>query len=530
MLEAIAAPAETTSVVVAHQSPKRFRKDGKLLLAVVLLVLLPVCVYWNTTWAHFGMRDDYGIMREAREEQGKEIEFCGSHARPVYGYLLHAEFQFLDHIGDLSWARLTGSVMLGVLAAGTCCTLVVLLGWPLLAAVGVSALLVLVPSGQVFASWAILWPYVFAALLSMGAFVLAETAFRPLVQAPWKRGVLTSMAAVLVILSVWTNQPVCLYYLVFIAAVVAWRGRGLELATRVRLIKHFLLFGGALLTAYALIRVAFATGLLPMSKRIAFDSDFLGKLVWYAQHALPNALGLFVLNDLYGRTAPYYQIAVALTSLLLLSGGLLVGRRYGWREGLTWFGGLLVLAIGSYSINLVAAERFFSYRTIFPLVGVVLVFLVSTLVMVGELFPRLMRARHWLVVGVVAVAALIARQQAYALFALPQHQEFRLVEQEMKKLDLVRDQRVYVITPTPEIAPAPLLSTDEFGSLSTDSDWVPKEIMKHILYEKSPEQPPSASLDHMVSGELPPPPGRYEVVIDLRGLGAVGSAPTAPQG
>ena len=68
------------------------------------------------------------------------------------------------------------------------------------------------------------------------------------------------------------------------------------------------------------------------------------------------------------------------------------------------------------------------------------------------------------------------------------------------------------------IAPAPLAYSDEFGSLSTDSDGVPKEMMKLSFYEKYPTLPPCRSLDHMVSGEKPPPPGLYDVVIDLRGL------------
>jgi hypothetical protein len=104
------------------------------------------------------------------------------------------------------------------------------------------------------------------------------------------------------------------------------------------------------------------------------------------------------------------------------------------------------------------------------------------------------------------------------LIAVPQNKEYRLVVQESAKLDLTRDQRVFVITPTPSIAPVRLMSTDEFGSLSTDSDWVPKEIMKLHLYENHLGAQACRSLDHMDSVEKPPPPGSYEVVIDLPGL------------
>jgi hypothetical protein len=166
----------------------------------------------------------------------------------------------------------------------------------------------------------------------------------------------------------------------------------------------------------------------------------------------------------------------------------------------------------------VASERWSSYRTIYPLTGVLLVFVAAGMEVLGEAVLVLKRFRYVFGLALVVVAAVLARRQAYELVAVPQNKEYRLVEQESKKLDVARDQKVYVITPTPEIAPARLLYSDEFGSLSTDSDWVPKEILKLIFYEKYPTLPPCRSLDHMVSGEKPPPPGLYDVVIDLRGL------------
>jgi hypothetical protein len=270
--------------------------------------------------------------------------------------------------------------------------------------------------------------------------------------------------------------------------------------------------------AYALIRVVFALGLLPMSKRIAFELHPLGKLLWYARNALPNGLALLVLNDFQGRTAPYYQLAVGAMIVLLTTGGILVGKRRGWLEATVWYGGLVVLVIGAYAINLVASERWCSYRTIYPVVGVLLIFMAASMEVLGESVHVIRKCRFFFASTLLIVAAVLARKQLYELIGVPQHKEFRLVEQQMEKLDLTRDQRVYVITPTPAIAPARLSYSDEFGSLSTDSDWVPKEIMKHIFREKYPTQPYCPSFDHMISGEKPPPDGRYDVVIDLRSL------------
>ncbi len=514
-------PLEKRPVAVFAMPARHHERGYLLMLVAVLLFIFPTCVYWNTIWMDFGLRDDYGVVREARAEPDAIVRFCGSHARPVFGWLLKTSFKSIDHIKDVSWARLASAVMLGLTSVSVFSILVVFYRWPPLKSACVGALLVLVPSGQVIASWGILWPYNVASLLSLGAFVLAEIAFRKRANERSLQLGLVVLAGLLMIASAWTYQSCSLFYMVFVAVAVVRRGEWTLQGTRLRLIQHLVFLAASLLVAYVLIRAAFAADLLPMSKRIAFEMDPVGKLVWFSKNVLPNALSLLVLNDLQGRTAAVHGLMASLVGVMIIGGGIATGWRRGWREGLVWFVGFIVLVLGAYAINLVASERWFSYRTIYPLTGVIIVFLAASIAMIGELMPALKRIRYVLGVAVVMVAAYLARTQAYDLIAVPQNKEYRLVEQEFKKLDLARDQRVFVITPTPAMAPVRLICTDEFGSLSTDSDWVPKEIMKLICYEKFPALPPCRSLDHMVSGDKPPPSGLYEVVIDLRGLGGM---------
>jgi hypothetical protein len=511
-------PEGTNLAMISTRPGTRSWGNVQFWLIAAFLLVLPSTVYWNTIWAHYGLRDDYAVVREARVEPAQIMRFCGSHARPVYAWLLQKSFKHIDHIRDLSLARLMGSVTLGLVSVAVFAMLVTLYRWPLLKSVSVAALMVLVPSAQVIASWGILWPYNVAVLLSLGAFALAELAFRkPPEQRATQYG-LVGLASVLMVASAWTYQSCSLFYLVFVAVAVVRRGEWALQGTRLRLIQHMLLLAASLLVAYVLIRVVFAVGLLPMSKRIAFDTDPLGKLVWFAKNALPNALALPVLNDLQGRTAVVHHLMATLVGVVIVGGGIATGLRRGWGEGLVWFVGFIVLALGSYVVNFVASERWFSYRTIYPLTGVIIVFLAAAMAMVAEIIPAFNRIRLGLGVALLVVAAYLARSQTYELIAVPQNRECRLVEQESQKLDRARDQKVYVITPTPALAPARLMCTDEFGSLSTDSDWVPKEILKLYFHDQYPDQPRCISLDHMVSGEKPPPPGIYDVVLDLRGL------------
>jgi len=80
----------------------RFSRRSQGVLTLLFLLVLPTCVYWNTIWSEFGLRDDYAVTREAREEPATIIRFCGSHARPVYGWLLQKTFKHIDHIHDIS--------------------------------------------------------------------------------------------------------------------------------------------------------------------------------------------------------------------------------------------------------------------------------------------------------------------------------------------------------------------------------------------------------------------------------------------
>ena len=98
------------------------------IVVALLLLVLPLATYWNTTFHDFGLRDDYANLREAHEEPGKILQFTASHARPVYGWLLQQSFERIDGITDLEWLRLIGAAGLG-LTAVVLFGLLVRVGW-----------------------------------------------------------------------------------------------------------------------------------------------------------------------------------------------------------------------------------------------------------------------------------------------------------------------------------------------------------------------------------------------------------------
>src|SRR5579862_7501498 len=142
-------------------------------LLTLVLFLVPMMSYWPATFHDYGLRDDYSNLREAHEEPGKVVQFCASHARPIYGWLLQSTYGQTSSVQNLQWMRLLASLILGAIS------LVMFrglrsLGWSFNTSLCFAILLALVPSAQVVAGWAVGWPYAAAALLPIAAFFTVE--------------------------------------------------------------------------------------------------------------------------------------------------------------------------------------------------------------------------------------------------------------------------------------------------------------------------------------------------------------------
>src|SRR5947208_10315297 len=110
----VALPANPAVTEIA--SGRSLTLGGWLLTAVFFLV--PLITYWPATFRDYGLRDDYSNLREAHEEPGTILNFCASHARPIYGWLLQATYGQTDSVQDLHWMRLAASLLLGAVSLG----------------------------------------------------------------------------------------------------------------------------------------------------------------------------------------------------------------------------------------------------------------------------------------------------------------------------------------------------------------------------------------------------------------------------
>src|SRR5450631_2691636 len=193
------------------------RRSGVGLRSWVLTAILfvvPLVTYWPATFHDYGLRDDYSNLREAHEEPGTILNFCASHARPIYGWLLQATYGQTSTVQNLHWMRFTATLLLGAVSLVMFRGLRAL-GWSFNTALCFAILLALVPSAQVIAGWAIGWPYAATALLAIAGFFTVEGAVAVGLSAGVRRSVgQWLMALGLMVVCALIYQPSALFYVV----------------------------------------------------------------------------------------------------------------------------------------------------------------------------------------------------------------------------------------------------------------------------------------------------------------------------
>ena len=492
---------------------RRFALQALVLAA--LLLLLPLFTYAPTTFHDYGLRDDYSNLREAHEEPGKILKFCASHARPIYGQLLQASYGMVTSVQNLQWMRFTAAMLLGVLSL-VCFRSLRALGWKLYPALWFAMLVALLPSAQVVAAWALGWPYAIAAIVGIAAFFVAEGALAAGIT--WQRASLQgAVALALMVTSVLIYQPSALFYVLpLTASVLARRERSVPATLRHAGI-HIGFIALSLGAAYALMSLLYTGGYFIKSGRIAFEQHLVEKLTWWLREPLMNALSLFVLNDNNHRDQWLYYGCAGLAAAVLLGGVAIEWRRYGRARGLLWLGALLCLPLVAFVVSLIASERYATYRTIFAMTAVLLCFLVAS---VDALTARLGQGvRQAIAGGVLVVAFGCAQYHPFALIAVTQGNEWKLIMDGAEHVSLGEHKpKIFAVASTPSDRSTESIYHDEFGSLSTNSEWVPKEMFKRAMHDLKPNVANLEARYDFAEGPKLPAGQHYDVIIDLHRL------------
>jgi hypothetical protein len=308
-----------------------------------------------------------------------------------------------------------------------------------------------------------------------------------------------------------------MFYLVPLAgALIVQRHRTLNQTARWVGI-HLGFVVGTLGLAYGVMSFFYAAGVFVKSGRVAFEHHWGEKIAWFLQEPLPNALSLFVLNDNNHRDHALYLGCAAIVGALLLAGAYVEWRRYGRTRGIVWLSALLGLPVFACAVSFIASERYATYRTILAMTAVLLCFLVaSTRALTESWGPT---GRRLLAAAVISTAFLTAQHHVYALIAVPQGNEWQLILAGAKQVHLdPTHPRIFIIASAPADISTATIYHDEFGSLSSNSEWVPKEMFKRAMHDLHPEVSNLDARYDLALGPKLPADQRYDIVVDLHRL------------
>ena len=129
-------------------------------------------------------------------------------------------------------------------------------------------------------------------------------------------------------------------------------------------------------------------------------------------------------------------------------------------------------------------------------------------------------ARRTLAAGVICTALLFAQHHSYALIAVPQGNEWQLIlqgAQHVRLNDHARP-RIFAIKSAPSDKSTATIYHDEFGSLSSNSEWVPKEMFKRAMHDLHPDVQNLDSRYDFATGPRLPAGQHFDVIIDLHAL------------
>jgi hypothetical protein len=479
-----------------------------------VLLLTPLLVYWQTIFHDYGLRDDYSHLREAREEPGKLVKFTASHGRPLYGALLETTFGVTEDVSQLPWLRLTTVSLLTLLGLALWRQLYQS-GWTEIEAAAIGLGVTLLPAAQITAGWAIGWPYALGLLLSVAGFSAIET---ELERGGLKRLVALLGGCLIYALAALIYQSNTLFAIVPITAILLVR-TGREPLSEIKWLTFHL---GALLVglglAYLLVQALFTNGIFHESARMQLETNPFTKIVWFFAQPLPSALALFALRDDFGTGAVIFWGAVVVMTVVIVAGFRLADKKEESFLKRKWVWALIILPVVAHAVSLAAAERSTAYRVLFPLSGLVLVLTIYALRALAN--ARGVKPwKHYLTLGLLAVgAAVVAERQAFQLIAESQGHEWDLVKGAVLRANFSKPVKVFFVTPTLDDRSTERVYRDEFGSLSSDSDWASKEMFKAALNQRFAGKLPKGGSYTFESGREAPVAGVYDLVIDMRKL------------
>lgn len=475
-------------------------------LIYLTLLLLPLAVYGPVVQTEYAKLGDYGQIRSAQSVIESASTTAGSTL--VYRALLESSFAIVHDVPMLAGIRLASVLLLGVLA--------ILIwrqldssGWPELDGAAVGLLIVLLPSAQICAGWAQCWPRVLGLLFAIAGFAAVETEL----EAGGLKRVVAMFGGVLIYLvAAMIHPPILMFAMVPMAAVLLFKLRktGQPLRKNVNwLLLHLLVLTVGTAAGRVLDHMAGGGPLFALA-------DVKAAAIWFLLDGIPNSLALFALRDDFHTGAWYFWPAALLVLAFIyytFKRELAAGDE-AERQKLVISAGVIpgVVLVG---MMLSGSPGPAGYRDLFAVSGLVVVLLITCI----QSYLRTKVIKRWMhqviLAVLVLVAAAAARTHVSSLITSPQNHEWQLMGSSVAFARYKPDMKVFLVTASVGDRMTVRRYGDEFGTVSSRHAGVLKEMFMAAAMERGWQK---ATELNVTIGADAPPPGAYDLVVDMRKL------------
>ena len=449
--------------------------SASLIIAAVVLSAYSIVLSSN-----FAVLDDYSFLYNAITESNQTLTLLISAGRPLNAVLLDWGFHSAGSIENLTILRAITLVGIWMLGCGLylfsrlhCVSYI--------SSLAVACGIILLPSFQVYASWAQHFTTPIAgALALLSAFILTPAC----AMREHSRGFAILLSVLFLVIAIFIYQPIAMLFCTGILISVLskpdissdWKlGRAVDAA---------MVFVMAMVLGLIIFKVGqylYPSG----SSRYGLVQNILGKLGWFFSEPIANALSLY--------KVPANITLLLLVVLMIFLTALFLIKKSGLKAVYVKFIYVILCVFGSYAPNLATAENWASYRSLGALaasVVVMLVLLVSrsidyliTRYSTGALID--LSIRYFRFVPAIFLILLTAQVQSNVQngFVLPNVIELNNLASFLNDVRIQNPDKVEVIIKASswvDSAARPM-AYDEFGLPSSVRDYYAKPIVEIVL-------------------------------------------------
>lgn len=444
--------------VISHHDSLSKHVSALIVFAAVMAGLSPVYLF---TYAYL---DDYTLVQQLIQGVYQGIAWDIMSGRPGYALLRLMAFNISTNMDSLEGIRLFASLTVAILGSYLFYFMVrrdILRNNA--ERIVLSLTLCLIPSLQVYTAWVTCFPFALSVLLSLASYDVLTAKMRMHVAIKF------IISSALIILSFSIYQPAAMCFLAFVF---------IDNCLSEQKISYKKLILSFFVACIGMASSVFMAKIIPMRMyghtldRAAITHDIPGKLDWFVHQPLVMALKNYFItaSDLY--------VSISVLIIIIGLASLFTGESPLEKVFLS-----ILLALGSFSLNLAIAESWAAYRSLIGMSMIVSALFIYGLIRIASNIGIL---RFPILVAVAATAIVSSQYNIMRGFVVPQKGELQALASELSNKvpkDYTGKVMLDVSNPT-FFAFEKLQVSDEFGNISSAADWALPGMVDYLRVVK----------------------------------------------